>query len=81
VLGVAAVTEWQSTVTPPALARLLSSARLPEPARHRPAYRTLASQVRLLVSEGRLPVGARLPAERELAQALSLSRTTVATAY
>lgn len=73
--------EWHTTVTPPALARLLAAARLPEPAGHRPAYRTLAGQVRTLVSEGRLPVGARLPAERELAAALALSRTTVATAY
>ncbi|MEV6978410.1 PLP-dependent aminotransferase family protein [Kitasatospora sp. NPDC093806] len=75
--------DWQTTVTPPALARLLAGARLPEPpgAARRPAYRTLAAQVRLLVSEGRLPVGARLPAERELALALRLSRTTVATAY
>ncbi|GAA2155783.1 PLP-dependent aminotransferase family protein [Kitasatospora kazusensis] len=75
------MTEWQSTVTPPALARLLRDARLPAPAGHRPAYRTLAGQVRTLVSEGRLPVGARLPAERELALALELSRTTVAAAY
>ncbi|MFE7561172.1 PLP-dependent aminotransferase family protein [Kitasatospora sp. NPDC057500] len=75
--------DWQTTVTSAALARLLATARLPEPAgaARRPAYRTLAAQVRLLVSEGRLPVGARLPAERELALALRLSRTTVATAY
>ncbi|MFD8705734.1 PLP-dependent aminotransferase family protein [Kitasatospora sp. NPDC059648] len=74
--------DWHTTVTPPALARLLATARLPEPATaRRPAYRTLAGQIRLLVSEGRLPVGARLPAERELASALDLSRTTVATAY
>lgn len=74
--------DWQSTVTPAALARLLTTAPLPEPAgTRRPAYRALASQIRLLVSEGRLPVGARLPAERELALALALSRTTVATAY
>ncbi|WP_380280378.1 PLP-dependent aminotransferase family protein [Kitasatospora purpeofusca] len=75
--------DWQTTVTSPALARLLATARLPEPpgAARRPAYRTLAAQVRLLISEGRLPVGARLPAERELALALRLSRTTVATAY
>ncbi|WP_344322669.1 PLP-dependent aminotransferase family protein, partial [Kitasatospora putterlickiae] len=75
--------DWQTTVSSPALARLLATARLPEPAgaARRPAYRTLAAQVRLLVSEGRLPVGARLPAERELALALRLSRTTVATAY
>ncbi|MFI8461210.1 PLP-dependent aminotransferase family protein [Kitasatospora sp. NPDC085464] len=74
--------DWHTTVTPPALARLLATARLPEPAAaRRPAYRTLAGQIRLLVTEGRLPVGARLPAERELATALELSRTTVATAY
>ncbi|MFJ3793580.1 PLP-dependent aminotransferase family protein [Kitasatospora sp. NPDC090091] len=73
--------DWHTTVTAAALARLLSTARLPEPATRRPAYRTLAGQIRLLVTEGRLPVGARLPAERELALALRLSRTTVATAY
>ncbi|MFF2354692.1 PLP-dependent aminotransferase family protein [Kitasatospora sp. NPDC058115] len=75
--------DWQTTVTSPALARLLDGARLPEPpgAARRPAYRALAARIRLLVSEGRLPVGARLPAERELAVALRLSRTTVATAY
>ncbi|KJS52468.1 PLP-dependent aminotransferase family protein [Streptomyces rubellomurinus] len=74
--------DWHTTVTPPTLARLLATARLPEPATaRRPAYRTLAGQIRLLVTEGRLPVGARLPAERELASALDLSRTTVATAY
>ncbi|MCG6496825.1 PLP-dependent aminotransferase family protein [Kitasatospora sp. A2-31] len=74
--------DWHTTVTAAALARLLSTARLPEPAAtRRPAYRTLAGQIRLLVTEGRLPVGARLPAERELALALRLSRTTVATAY
>ncbi|MBD0692304.1 PLP-dependent aminotransferase family protein [Streptomyces sp. CBMA123] len=74
--------DWHTTVTPPALARLLATARLPDPATaRRPAYRTLAGQIRLLVTDGRLPVGARLPAERELASALELSRTTVATAY
>ncbi|MER7674830.1 PLP-dependent aminotransferase family protein [Kitasatospora sp. NPDC096128] len=76
------VADWHTTVSPPALARLLAATRLPEPATaRRPAYRTLAGQIRLLVTEGRLPVGARLPAERELASALELSRTTVATAY
>ncbi|AUG80359.1 GntR family transcriptional regulator [Kitasatospora sp. MMS16-BH015] len=70
--------DWQSTVTPPALARLLAGA---PPTEERTAYRRLAAQLRSLVSAGRLPVGTRLPAERELAQALTLSRTTVATAY
>jgi DNA-binding transcriptional MocR family regulator len=74
--------DWHSTVTPPALSRLLRTVRLPEPAGgHRPAYLALARQVQLLVSEGRLPVGTRMPAERELATAMELSRTTIATAY
>lgn len=46
-----------------------------------PAYRALADAVRHLVLDGRVPVGARLPAERELAAALGLSRTTVAASY
>jgi DNA-binding transcriptional MocR family regulator len=46
-----------------------------------PAYHALADRVRLLVLDGRLALGARLPAERELASHLSLSRTTVTAAY
>ncbi len=46
-----------------------------------PAYAALASRVRLLVLDGRLPVGVRLPPERELATALARSRTTVAASY
>lgn len=49
--------------------------------RRTPAYRWLADGIRLLVLEGRIPVAARLPAERELAAALKVSRTTVATAF
>jgi DNA-binding transcriptional MocR family regulator len=37
----------------------------------------LADGIRLLAREGRLPSGTRLPAERELADALSVSRTLV----
>ncbi|GAB2744267.1 MocR-like transcription factor YczR [Kitasatospora kifunensis] len=74
--------DWQSTVTPPALARLLRATRAPQSVdERRPTYRVLAGQVRRLISEGRLPVGTRMPAERELAAALALSRTTIATAY
>ncbi|MGF1431776.1 PLP-dependent aminotransferase family protein, partial [Kitasatospora sp. LaBMicrA B282] len=74
--------DWQSTITPAALARLLRATGAPEADRaRRPAYRELAAQVRRLVGDGRLPVGTRLPAERELAAALALSRTTIATAY
>lgn len=47
----------------------------------RPAYRHLASAVRGLILDGRIAVDARLPAERELAPALALSRTTISAAY
>ncbi|MBP2414647.1 DNA-binding transcriptional MocR family regulator [Arthrobacter stackebrandtii] len=46
-----------------------------------PAYKALAERIRVLLLDGRLASGARLPAERELSQALELSRTTVAAAY
>ena len=45
------------------------------------AWRQLAGALRLLILDGRLPLEARLPGERELAQALNLSRTTVSSAY
>jgi DNA-binding transcriptional MocR family regulator len=41
----------------------------------------LADRVRLLVLDGRLPLQTRMPAERELATVLGVSRTTVAAAY
>ena len=44
-------------------------------------YRQLAAAVRLLILDGRLPLTVRLPGEREVAQALGLSRTTVSSAY
>ncbi|MGA5156716.1 GntR family transcriptional regulator, partial [Streptomyces rimosus] len=77
--------QWTSAVGASQLARLLRSQDSRDtvtPAGRRvPAYRGLADGVRLLVLEGRVPVAARLPAERELAAALSVSRTTVAAAY
>jgi DNA-binding transcriptional MocR family regulator len=45
------------------------------------AYLALAERIRLLVLDGRIALGTRLPAERELAAALDLSRTTVTGAY
>lgn len=45
------------------------------------AYRDLADQIRLLIVDGRLTAGVRLPSERELAAATGLSRTTTARAY
>lgn len=44
-------------------------------------YQALADRIRLLVLDGRVPIGTRLPAERDLAGRLELSRTTVAAAY
>ena len=46
-----------------------------------PRYAALAGRIRRLVAEGRLPLGTRLPAERELAGALAVSRATVTAAY
>ncbi|MDF2443296.1 MAG: hypothetical protein JWR01_1499 [Subtercola sp.] len=46
-----------------------------------PAYRALADRIRLLVLDGRILGGSRLPAERELSTRLQLSRSTVAAAY
>lgn len=45
------------------------------------AYLQLADRIRLLVLDGRVGVGDRLPAERDLAAHLGLSRTTVTAAY
>src|SRR5689334_3706763 len=46
-----------------------------------PAYRDLADRLRVLVIDGRLPDGTRLPSERELATALNVSRTTTTRVY
>lgn len=46
-----------------------------------PLYEALADRIRLLVLDGRITLGTRLPAERLLAEHESLSRTTVAAAY
>lgn len=52
------------------------------PGRHRsPDYAALAAAVRGLLADGRLALGVRLPAERELAESLGVSRTTVSAAY
>ena len=47
----------------------------------RPIHTSLADRLRLLVIDGRLVDGVRLPSERELAARLELSRSTVAAAY
>lgn len=45
------------------------------------AYAALADRIRLLILDGRVGSGTRLPAERELATQLGVSRTTVTAAY
>jgi DNA-binding transcriptional MocR family regulator len=45
------------------------------------AYAALADRIRLLILDGRVGSGTRLPAERELAAQLGVSRTTVTAAY
>ncbi len=45
------------------------------------AYEALADRIRLLVLDGRIALGTRVPAERELAAQLGVSRTTVTAAY
>ncbi|WP_377268179.1 PLP-dependent aminotransferase family protein [Peterkaempfera sp. SMS 1(5)a] len=71
---------WTTAVGAARLASLLGGAGFP-PTGRTPAYRGLAESARLLLLEGRLGVGVRLPAERELAAALAVSRTTVAAGY
>ena len=61
-------------------ARALAT-RLPDWRTTAPAYRSLADRIRLLILDGVIAPGTRLPAERELALELGVSRTTIATAY
>ncbi|GMA30895.1 FadR/GntR family transcriptional regulator [Litorihabitans aurantiacus] len=42
-----------------------------------PAYQQIASQLRALILEGRLPAGSRLPTEDKLCATFGVSRTTV----
>ena len=46
-----------------------------------PAYAGLADSLVLLIGDGRIGLGTRLPSERELTEALGVSRTTVTRAY
>ncbi|MFD7032289.1 PLP-dependent aminotransferase family protein [Streptomyces sp. NPDC059917] len=57
------------------------AALLPADVRARPGYRGLADAVRTLILDGRIALHVRLPAERDLAEALAASRATVSSAY
>jgi len=47
------------------------------PVESRRLYRQVADQIRLMIASGELAVGQRLPAERDLAEQLAVSRPTV----
>ena len=53
----------------------------PDRGRPEPVFRQLEEHLRGLIETGRLVPGAKLPATRELAASLGLSRTTVSLAY
>lgn len=57
------------------------AALLPAEILARPGYRALADAVRTLILDGRIALHVRLPAERELAEAVGASRATVTAAY
>ncbi|MFD1714915.1 PLP-dependent aminotransferase family protein [Amnibacterium flavum] len=64
------------TVSPQQLADLLAGWRDGDGA----GYAVLAARIRLLAIDGRIPAGSRLPSERELADRLGVSRTTIGAA-
>src|SRR3984893_4371007 len=65
------------SISPQALADLLGR----WPTADGALYRLLAARIGRLADTGELPAGVRLPPERALAAALSVSRNTVALAY
>ncbi|MFG2212824.1 PLP-dependent aminotransferase family protein [Streptomyces sp. NPDC048638] len=57
------------------------AALLPDPVGVKPVYRHLARAIGELILDGRIALHVRLPAERELAGALNVSRATVTAVY
>ena len=70
-----------SALGPVQLARLLGPWRVVGDSGRQPARLALAERIRSLILDGRIAVGARLPAERPLGEALQVSRTTITAAY
>lgn len=52
-----------------------------DPADAAPAYSQLAQQIRIKIYDGQIAYGERLPATRQLARTLGVSRRTVVTAF
>lgn len=67
----------QSSIGPRALADLLTGWQSETKAN----YLALAERLRLLVIDGRVPVGTQLPSERELALVLGISRSSITAAF
>lgn len=63
----------EATVTPESLGRWSAGTG--------PLYARLAEALRTAIARGDVPAGARLPAERQLASRLNVSRSTVVSAY
>jgi GntR family phosphonate transport system transcriptional regulator len=55
---------------------LMSMSQIPRPATGYAAWRLIAEELRADMTEGRQPVGSRLPSENELAQRFSVNRQT-----
>lgn len=70
-----------SALGPGQLARLLGPWRVVGDSGRHPARLALAERIRSLILDGRIAIGARLPAERPLSEALEVSRTTITAAY
>ncbi len=49
--------------------------------RSQPLYQQIAEQIKAQISDGRLPIGTRLPTVRQLASTLGVTRLTVHSAY
>src|SRR3954451_14615206 len=72
---------WESGLMTRQLSAARAAALLGRAGDRSPAYLGIAEALRLLISDGRIPPGTRLPSERELTVALGVSRTTVTRAY
>src|SRR5215813_12834181 len=74
----ASATRTAAAKTSDLLAQAVAQLQERDPA---PAYVQVERGVRMLIADGSLPVGARLPSVRDLAARLNLAPNTVARAY
>ena len=62
------------------ITKMLSGIRL-NPAQSTPLYLQIATALSAKISDFSIPIGAKLPPERELSRLLGVSRTTAINAY